>query len=60
MTPDQLERFREYIKRLTDESLNEARLAVMFEMTVRGRLMKLNPESPREGELKDCGPNREP
>ena len=60
MTPEQLERFGEYVRRLSDESVLEAWTVIMLEMAVRGRKLKRPPETPPEGELKDCGPNHEP
>lgn len=60
MTPEQLERFRTYVERLSDKGLEEALRAVLIEMAVRGRILKRPPETPPEGGLKDCDPNREP
>lgn len=60
MSREQLERLKTFIGRLSDEGLVQTFRVVLAEMANRGNWLRRPPQTPPEGGLKDCDPNREP
>jgi len=59
MSPEQLERLKNYVQRLSDESLMELLRFTMAETIKRGRKLKQSVKPSQKTSLKDCGPDRE-